>query len=149
MVAQLVEALRSNLQGSGFDSWWCHWNLLNPSGRTMVLWYTQPHTEYFLSGKAGRCLELTTLPPSRTDCLEIWEPQPSGILRACPDLYRDRLLSTRILRPGLSWLITGSKGGLCHCGDEVSCSVTMYGLTISVMKWSITVAPNKVQELGA
>ena len=22
--------------------------------------------------------------PSRADCLEMWEPQPSGTLRACP-----------------------------------------------------------------
>ena len=28
----------------------------------------------------------TTLPPSCADCLEIWEPQPPGTLRACPDL---------------------------------------------------------------
>ena len=144
MVAQLVEALRSNPQGRGFDSRWCHWNWLNPSGRAVVLWCTQPHTGYFLSGKAGRCLGLTTLPPSRADCLEIWEPQPSGILKACPDLYRDCLLSTRKLRAGLSWLITGLKGGLCHYGDETSCLVTMYCLTISVMKWSYTVTPNKV-----
>jgi len=26
---------------------------------------------------------LTTLPPSCADCLEIWEPQPPGNLRAC------------------------------------------------------------------
>ena len=32
---------------------------------------------------------LTILPPSCSDCLEIWEPQPTGILRACPGLYRD------------------------------------------------------------
>jgi hypothetical protein len=32
---------------------------------------------------------LTTLPPSRADCLAIWEPQAPGILRACPGLYRD------------------------------------------------------------
>jgi len=24
-VAQLIEALHYNLEGSGFDSWWCHW----------------------------------------------------------------------------------------------------------------------------
>jgi len=34
-------------------------------------------------GKGGRCLGLTTLPPS---CLESWKPQPIGILRACPGL---------------------------------------------------------------
>ena len=29
------------------------------------------------------------LPPSCADCLEIWKPQPSGTLRACPGMYRD------------------------------------------------------------
>jgi hypothetical protein len=33
-----------------------------------------------------RCVGLTTLPPSRADCFEIWEPQPPGTLRACPGL---------------------------------------------------------------
>jgi hypothetical protein len=27
--------------------------------------------EYFLGGKGGRCVELTTLPPSCAECLEI------------------------------------------------------------------------------
>ena len=36
--------------------------------------------------KSGRCLGLTTLPPSCADCLEIWEPQPPGTLWACPGL---------------------------------------------------------------
>jgi len=31
-------------------------------------------------GKGGRCVGLTTLPPSCADCLEIWEPQPPGTL---------------------------------------------------------------------
>ena len=44
------------------------------------------YQEYFLGGKDGRCVGLTTLPPSCADCLEIWEPQPPGTLRACPDL---------------------------------------------------------------
>jgi hypothetical protein len=35
-------------------------------------------------GKGGQCLELTTLPPSCADFLEIWEPQSPGTLRACP-----------------------------------------------------------------
>src|SRR5215510_10622932 len=40
----------------------------------------------FSGGKGGRCLGLTTLSPSCADCLEIWEPQPSGThgpLHAC------------------------------------------------------------------
>jgi len=40
-------------------------------------------------GKSGRCIWLTTLLPSYADCLEVWEPQPPGPLRACPALYRD------------------------------------------------------------
>ena len=33
---------------------------------------------FLLGGKDGRCVGLTTLPPSCADCLEIWEPQPPG-----------------------------------------------------------------------
>jgi hypothetical protein len=44
------------------------------------------YQEYFLESKGGRCVWLTTLPPSSADCLEIWEPQPPGTLRACPGL---------------------------------------------------------------
>jgi hypothetical protein len=40
----------------------------------------------FPGGKGGRCVGLTTLPPSCADCLEIWESQPPGTLRACPGL---------------------------------------------------------------
>jgi len=36
------------------------------------------YQEYILEGKGGRCVGLTTLPPSCADCLEIWEPQPLG-----------------------------------------------------------------------
>jgi hypothetical protein len=64
----------------------CH----NPFGRTMALGSTQPLTEMSTSissgGKDGRCVGLTTLPPSCADCLEIWEPQPPGNLRACRGL---------------------------------------------------------------
>jgi len=44
------------------------------------------YQEYFLGDKDGRCLGLTTLTLSCTDCLEIWEPQTLGTLRAGPDL---------------------------------------------------------------
>jgi hypothetical protein len=39
-----------------------------------------------MSGKGGRFLGLTTLPPSFDDRLEIWEPQPPGTLWTCPGL---------------------------------------------------------------
>jgi hypothetical protein len=54
----------------------------------MVLGLTQPLTELSarnISRKIndGHCVGLTTLPPSRADCLEIWEPQTPETLRAC------------------------------------------------------------------
>jgi len=65
-----------------------HWH---PSGHTMALGLTQLLIEMSTrnsscGGKDGRCVGLTTLPPSCVDCLEIWEPQPPGTLRACPGL---------------------------------------------------------------
>jgi hypothetical protein len=63
---------------------------LNPSGRTVALGSTQPVTEISTSnpswGRDGRCVGLTTLPPSCGDCLEILEHQPPGTsrpLQAC------------------------------------------------------------------
>jgi len=41
---------------------------------------------YFLGDKGGQCVRLTTLPLSCTDCLEIWDPQTPGNLRAIPGL---------------------------------------------------------------
>jgi len=66
-----------------------HWH--NLSGYTMALGSTQPLTEMSnrnisWGGKGGQCIGLTTLPSSCADCLETWEPQPSGSLRSCPDL---------------------------------------------------------------
>jgi len=65
-----------------------HWR--NPSGRTAVdsASNRNEYQAYFVACKGGRCVRLTTLPPSCVDCLEIWKPQPPGTLRACPDLYR-------------------------------------------------------------
>jgi hypothetical protein len=47
------------------------------------------YQQYFLGGKGGWCVGLTTLPPSCAECLEICEPEPPGTLRAWPGLYRD------------------------------------------------------------
>jgi len=87
-VAQLVEALYYKPEGYRFDSPWCHWNFSLTSVRLHygpgvdTASIRNEYQEYFLGGKGGRCVGLTTLPPSYADCLEIWEPQPPGTLRA-------------------------------------------------------------------
>jgi hypothetical protein len=40
-------------------------------------------------GKDGRYVGLTNLAPSCADCLELWEPQPPGTIRASAGLDRD------------------------------------------------------------
>jgi len=65
----------------------------------MVLGSNQPLTEMNTRniswGNGGQCIELTTLPPSCADFLEIWEPQPPGTLMACPGLYWDCFTITK------------------------------------------------------
>jgi hypothetical protein len=92
-VAQLVEALRYKPERRGFDSWWCYWNFsLTYSFRSHYgpgvdsASNRNEYQEYFLGGKGGRCVGLTTLPPSCADCLKTWEPRPPGALRACQGL---------------------------------------------------------------
>jgi len=85
-VAQLVGATSRKVAGSF------------PDGVTdiillIALWSSNRNEcqEYFLWGKGGRSVGLTTLPPSCADCLEIWKPQPSGTIRVCPGPYKDCL----------------------------------------------------------
>ena len=90
-VVQYFETLCYKVAGSISDDALGIFQWHNPSGRTMTLGSTQPLTEMSTGniswgGKGGRCVRLTTLPPSCADCLEIWEPQTPGILRACPGL---------------------------------------------------------------
>jgi hypothetical protein len=44
---------------------------------------TEMNTRSIPGGKGGRCVGLTTLPPSCSDCLEIWEPETPGTLKTC------------------------------------------------------------------
>jgi hypothetical protein len=78
--------LRGKPEGRGFFLYgvtgFFHWH--NPSGRTMVLGFTQPLTEMSTRGiswgKGSQCVELTTLSLSCDECLEIqkasnsWNP---------------------------------------------------------------------------
>jgi hypothetical protein len=91
-VARWLTWLRHNATG-GFDSRWrhFHWQSFRPHhvSRVDSTSNRNYYQEYSLEGKGDRCVGLTTLPASRANCLEIWEPQPPGTPKACPGLYRD------------------------------------------------------------
>jgi len=58
--------------------------------------------------KSGWCVGLTTLPHSCANCLEIWESQPSGTLRAWPDFYWEcRTFTSTYVRH--QWLLQTAK----------------------------------------
>ena len=86
-MAQLVQVVSYNPDSRGFDSRWCHWNFsLTQSFRphycpgVASVSNRNKYHEYFLRGKGGRCVGLTTLTPWYPDCTEIWKPQPSATL---------------------------------------------------------------------
>jgi len=59
------------------------------SVRIMALGLTQPLPEMStrnISWGVKTCVGLTNLPPSCDNCLEIWELQLPGTLRACPGM---------------------------------------------------------------
>ena len=75
--AQLVEALRYEPEGRGFDFRWCHWNFSlkrsfrppdGPADESASNWNKYRDVSW---GKDGRRVMLTTLPPSCAGCLEI------------------------------------------------------------------------------
>ena len=117
---QLVEALCYKSEGRGFDSRWCHWNFsLTESARPHCGPGVDSLLEKRVSGifpgvKGGRCIGLTTLPPSCANCLEIWEPQ------------------------GLSWPVVGLlylyQTTRCHVSEDQSQSILMTK-QVSIFFW--------------
>jgi hypothetical protein len=69
----------------GHKSFWSHYGpgVDSASNRN-------EYQEYFLGSKDGQCVGLTTLPPSRADCHEIWKPQTPGTFKVSPGQNRDR-----------------------------------------------------------
>jgi hypothetical protein len=108
-VARMVEPLRCNPEGRGFDSRWSHWDFSVTSFRPHYdlgidsSSNRNEYQEYFVGGKGGWCLGLTTFPPPCSDCLKTstLKPQPPGTLRTCPGLVMGLLhLFTGFLRAG-------------------------------------------------
>ena len=87
-VAQLVTALRYKSEGRGFDSWWCHWNF----SLTAALW---PWGRLSIQQKR---LTVKVAGAYHLHVPTVWksQPQPPGILRVFPGLYRDCLTFTCI-----------------------------------------------------
>jgi hypothetical protein len=62
-VVLLVDSVRYTPEDRGFDF---RWGLQNFS--------LTEYQEYFLGTKDGRCIGLTTVPPSHANCFEVWDP---------------------------------------------------------------------------
>ena len=96
-VPQLVEALRYKLEGHRFESWWDNWDF-----SVFFFWARYSHgvdsaliemsTRDVSWGKGGRCIGLTTLPPSCVNCVEILEASTSWSRKG-------------LSRPVMIWLI--------------------------------------------
>ena len=91
---KVVKMLCFKSEGRWFDPSWCHWNFSltqNPSDRTMALGSTQRLTEMSTrriswGGNRGRCVRLTTLPPSWAVVMKSANRnflESSGPLQAC------------------------------------------------------------------
>jgi len=89
----------------------------------MAVGSTQPlvkmNTRNIPGGKGGRCVRLTTSPPSCAECHEIWEPKPPGTLWATPGLLQDCL--TFYMFPTGPLSIIRSVSTLYTCNRYLSC----------------------------
>ena len=124
----------------------------NPSGDTTTLRSTQPLTEnkyqgYFLGGKGGRCVGLTTLPASCADYLEIlrastyWSPNDLsrsilGQLKKCCE--GDMLLKNTDYEPRITHLIKKINANTVYHISRVKLLVT----TLFRVSWASSVFIN-------
>ena len=91
----VVKALRYYSDCPRINCRWCHWifqwhisfrpTMTLGSTQTLVEMSTMS-TRNIPGGKGVRCMRLTTSPPSRAECHEIWEPKPPGTLWATQGL---------------------------------------------------------------
>lgn len=73
-----MEALYYKPGGRGFGSRLCCWYFSSTESFGVDSDANKKYVQvYFLGGKGDLCLGLTSFSPSRDNCLEIWERQPS------------------------------------------------------------------------
>jgi hypothetical protein len=113
-VGQLVETLLCKPQVRTFDYRWVHRSdLIFPSDilPCVRLSLYQQYQEYVLGRAGGRCIWLTTLPPSRADCLEIL---------GCPNSCNRRGTSSSV--QGLLYLFVRTEDvtDLLRVGEKMS-----------------------------
>jgi len=146
----VVKVLCYKSEGRWFDSSWCHWHkilpiALWPWGRRSLLQKWVPET--FPGGKGGRCVRLTTLPPS---CAVVMKSgnlkflEPSGPLQACNGTAVPFLRSLYVHHRSLPWRHSESVN-LNHCA--ISSLMLGEGL-INIISFasSIITNPNSEQK---
>jgi hypothetical protein len=88
---------------------------ISPSDRSMKS--SQPlvkmSTRNTPGGKGGRCVRLTTSPPSRAECHDTQEPKSPGTLWATPGLLRDCFTFTQTISDSI--LFSPKKSKLSSC----------------------------------
>jgi hypothetical protein len=91
----------------------------------MALGLTQPlvkmRTRNIPGDKGGRCVRLTTSPPSHAECHGIWEPKPPGTLWATPGLLWELFTLPSICNENSTVYNTSLYGDLKVCGKGVLC----------------------------
>ena len=91
------------------------------------------YQRYFLGDKGGRCVELRTLPSSRAYFLEIWEPQPPGIPRACTGIAGN--VRTNVTRRRLRANIVAAEK---QCVTYSACVYVALGIQLATRMYHIT-----------
>ena len=92
--SKVVKVLCYKSEGRWFDPSWCHWSFSLTSHNGPGVDSASNRNEYqehFLGGKGGRCVRLTTVPPSRAVVMKSGNlkfPEPSGPVKGLLLLQR-------------------------------------------------------------
>ena len=96
---------------------------------TMALGSTEPLVKMITRNipgcKGGRCVRLTTPPPSCAERHEIWEPKPPGTLWVTPGLLRDSFTFIYVYTAGA--LSLGIPRVLFGATKKFDCLLVLFG----------------------